>query len=221
MKKTLILAGILFLSWAVSRVSAQDNSNSGFGMGDDPRDVPSLGFRVGINASNIYDTKGDNFDYKSKVGLAAGAFLSLPLGKYIGLQPEVIYSQKGYKGSGSALSISYDYTRKADYIDVPLQLQIKPVRFVTLLVGPQYSFLIHKEFKLDSDLGGGSSSSDVDNDNIRKNILGLSIGADINLDRFVLSGRTAWDLQNNKGDGTSSSPRYRNFILQLTLGVIL
>jgi hypothetical protein len=80
---------------------------------------------------------------------------------------------------------------------------------------------VHKEFKLDSDLGGGTQESDVDNDNIRKNILGLATGVDINLDRFVLSGKAAWDLQDNKGDGTSDSPRFRNVILQLTLGVIL
>jgi hypothetical protein len=56
------------------------------------------------------------------------------------------------------------------------------------------------------------------NDNIRKNILGFGIGVDVNISRFVISGRLAWDLQNNHGDGTSATPRYKNQWAQVTVG---
>jgi hypothetical protein len=187
---------------------------------DDLTERVALGVKAGINISNVYDTQGDGFDSKAKVGFAAGGFLSIPFGKFLGFQPELMYSQKGYKGSGSALLFSYSYTRKLDYIDIPLQLQIKPIPELTILVGPQYSFLIHKA--IDFNAGGlsGSQQSDVENNNIRKNILGIVGGLDVHVMNFLLSGRLAWDLQNNNGDGTSSSPRYKNMVAQITVGVM-
>jgi hypothetical protein len=185
----------------------------------DMRDKVSLGVKIGVNSANLYDTKGDEFDNKAKMGLAFGGFLSIPFGKVIGFQPEVMYSQKGYKGSGSLLVTSYEYTRRTDYIDVPLQLQIKPASMITILVGPQYSFLVHKglDFK-----GGGLSvdqQKDIENNNIRKNTLGAVVGLDVNISHLVIGGRVAWDLQDNNGDGTSTEPRYKNVVAQLTLGV--
>jgi len=35
---------------------------------------------------------------------------------------------------------------------------------------------------------------------------------------LVLSGRVAWDLYDNNGDGTSTTPRYKNVVGQITLG---
>jgi hypothetical protein len=44
------------------------------------------------------------------------------------------------------------------------------------------------------------------------------IGADINIEHLVLSGRLAWDIINNNGDGTTTTPRYKNELLQFTIG---
>ncbi len=55
-------------------------------------------------------------------------------------------------------------------------------------------------------------------DNIRKNILGFVFGADVNIDHLVLSARVSWDFQTNNGDGSSSTPRYKNQLIQFTVG---
>jgi hypothetical protein len=185
----------------------------------DMRDKLSLGVKVGVNNANLYDTKGNEFDSKAKIGLAFGGFLSIPFGKILGFQPEVMYSQKGYKGNGSLLITNYEFTRRTDYIDVPLQLQIKPAPIITILLGPQYSFLVHKGF--DFKAGGLSvdQQNDIENSNIRKNTLGAVAGLDVNVSHLVIGGRLAWDLQDNNGDGTSTSPRYKNVVAQLALGV--
>lgn len=208
--KLLTLAILLTL---VLKVSAQEKN-------EDLMQNIAVGVKAGINISNVYDTEGDGFDSKAKVGLAFGGFLSIPFSKSLGFQPEVMYSQKGYKGNGTLLIVDYSYTRKLDYIDVPLQLQIKPMPQLTILVGPQYSFLIHKG--LDFSGGGisGSQQSDMDNQNIRKNTLGITGGIDVHVSNFLISGKVAWDLQDNNGDGTSSSPRFKNTIGQITVGVM-
>jgi hypothetical protein len=182
------------------------------------RDAFSFGIKIGSNYSNIYDSQGDKFAADGKYGLAAGAFLSLPLGKFIGIQPEVIYSEKGFKGSGSFLGSNYSATRSTTFIDVPILLAIKPVSFLTILAGPQYSFLIKQDNNFTSSLATVDQQKIFDNDNVRKNVLGLTGGVDINLSNFVIGARAGWDVQNNNGDGTSTTPRYKNAWYQATIG---
>jgi hypothetical protein len=182
------------------------------------RDEFTFGLKIGSNYSNVYDSQGEKFTADGKYGLAAGAFLSLPLGKFIGIQPEVIYSEKGVKASGAFLGSNYSATRTTTFIDVPILLAIKPISFLTILAGPQYSFLIKQDNNFTSSLATVDQQKIFDNDNIRKNVLGFTGGVDINLSNFVIGARAGWDVQNNNGDGTSTTPRYKNAWYQATIG---
>jgi len=44
---------------------------------------------------------------------------------------------------------------------------------------------------------------------------------DINLNNIVIGARAGWDLFNNNGDGTSTTPRYKNVWAQATVGIRL
>jgi hypothetical protein len=95
---------------------------------------------------------------------------------------------------------------------------VKPIEYVTLLFGPQYSYLLKQK----DEFTGGSLSSvqeqEFENDDIRKNTFSLIGGVDINVDNLVLGVRGGWDLKNNNGDGTSTTPRYKNMWYQATVG---
>lgn len=184
----------------------------------DNREKLQLGVKAGINVSNIYDSEGEDFEAEYKVGFVGGGFLSIPIGKYIGVQPEVLYSQKGYRQTGTFLTSSYTLNRTYGFLDVPIYFQLKPVEKLTLLFGPQYSFLLHRRDKFSTGSYTVEEQQEFENDNIRKNIFGLATGFDINLNKFVIGARGYWDLQSNKGDGTSSNPRYKNVLLQATAG---
>ncbi|MES2397450.1 MAG: porin family protein [Bacteroidota bacterium] len=184
----------------------------------DLRERLLFGLKAGVNYSNVYDTQGEEFQADPKLGLAAGAFIAIPIGKYLGIQPEVLYSQKGFKATGRILGGNYEFTRTTSFIDVPLLVSFKPSEFLTLLAGPQYSYLIKQ-----SDVFANSSTSilqeqEFENDNVRKNILCLTGGVDLTLKHIVLGARVGWDIQNNNGDGTSSTPRYKNVWYQATVG---
>ncbi len=184
----------------------------------DKRESVTGGIRAGINYSNVWDEEGQDFVADSKVGFAGGAFVGIPLGKYLGVQPELLLSQKGFSASGTILGSPYSYTKTTTYLDIPLQLQFKPFPFMTLLGGPQFSFLLRENNKYTFNGDSQAQEQEFDNDNIRKNVLGVVGGVDLNISQFVLSGRVCWDFQNNKGDGTSTTPRYRNQWVQLTVG---
>lgn len=93
----------------------------------------------------MYDTKGQEFNADGKFGFAVRGFVSVPFGKLIGFQPELLLSQKGFQGTGSLLGSSYSFTRTTTYLDIPLLFAIRPTEFISFLVGPQYSFLLNQK----------------------------------------------------------------------------
>jgi hypothetical protein len=186
---------------------------------DDRRENLEFGVKAGLNLSNIWDDASSDFQYDSKVGGVFGAYVGIPLGSVLGIQPEVLISQKGFQGSGTLLNTPYSFSRTTTFVDVPLQLQIKPTEFFTLLVGPQYSYLIKQKDNYTFGTNSNDQEQEFKNENIRKNILGAVLGADFIFQNFVISARVSWDLQTNKGDGTSSTPRYKNQLAQLTIGL--
>lgn len=208
MKKIILI--ILSASFA-GNIIAQDNET-------DLRKNLTFGLKAGVNYSNVYDSEGEDFNTDPKLGLAAGAFLAIPIGRYLGIQPEFLFSQKGFRGTGRILGNTYSLTRTTNYIDVPFFLTFKPSEFISLLAGPQYSYLTNQK-----DVFANASSSieqeqEFENDNVRKNTLCFVGGADINLKHIVLSARAGWDVQNNNGDGSSTTPRYKNVWYQATIG---
>ena len=210
MKKLfLILASVTAIS--VTNSMAQDNTT-------DFRDKLSFGLKAGVNYSNVYDSKGEEFHASPKVGLAAGAFLAIPFGKYFGLQPEALISQKGFSATGRILGEPYKFTRTTTYVDLPLFFSLKPSEFFTIMAGPQYSYLIHQTDVFANKSTTIAQETEFENDNIRKNTVSAAVGFDLTMKHIVLSGRAGWDLQNNKGDGTSTTPRYKNAWYQATIG---
>lgn len=204
---------LLILTFAVIGINLCEAQVS-----DDSRKKFQFGLKIGSNFSNIYDSNGENFEAKGKFGLAGGVFMAIPIGKFLGVQPEVLFSQKGYKQTGTFLGSTYDLTRTTDYIDIPLLLSIKPVNFLTIQLGPQFSFLTKQKDVFKNALATVEQQDEFKNTNIRKNILCAVGGIDINIKRIVIGARAGWDIQNNNGDGTSTNPRYKNAWVQTTLG---
>jgi hypothetical protein len=208
-KIVLLIMAIIFMA-GIS--SAQENKN-------DFRKKLMIGLKAGANYSNVYDTKGKEFSADPKFGFVGGVFLSIPIGKFLGVQPEVLYSQKGFKAKGSYLDYPYELTRTLTFIDIPLLITLKPASFLSIVAGPQFSYLIKQKDVFTSNLLSDEQEQDFKNDNIRKNIFCLIGGVDVNLSHIVLGVRVGWDVSNNNGDGSSTNPQYRNVWYQATLGL--
>ena len=209
MNKKIILtftAIILFLGSSYSQTST------------DTRETIVFGIKAGLNLSNVYDEQGDNFNADSKFGFVTGGFLSVPLGKLIGIQPEFLFSQKGFQAKGSfLLGGDYSYTKTTNFIDVPIFFNLKPTKELSLLIGPQYSYLLKETNTYSNGVSTSAQEKEFENSNIRKNLLSFALGADVNLNHMALGLRACWDVQNNKGDGTSTVPRYKNVWYQATI----
>ncbi len=209
MKKIILIIAAVTLMANIS--SAQDSKT-------DYRNKLQFGLKIGANYANVYDTKGEDFTADGKFGLACGAFLAIPLGTYLGVQPEFLFSQKGYKATGTVLGLAYKYTSTSTYIDVPILFALKPSEFITILAGPQYSYLIKQEDVFSSSLINSDQEQDFKNNNLRKNTFCFTGGVDITIQHMVIGVRVGWDLLTNNGDGTSTNPRYKNEWYQGTIG---
>jgi hypothetical protein len=212
MKKIfLLIITIVFLG---NNINAQYSSNAQQSR-NDFREELLFGIKAGLNYSNVYDTKAEEFSTNPKYGMVAGLFLSIPIGKYLGIQPEILFSQKGFEAKSIILTNEYKYTRTLNYIDLPLLFTIKPVEVLSFMAGPQISYLIKQK----NEYADAAQEIEFDNSNIRKNTLSILGGMDLNLTHIVIGARAGWDIQNNNGDCTSTSPRYKNVWYQATLGI--
>jgi hypothetical protein len=199
------------LSLTIGTISAQDKAA-------DKRDQLVFGIKAGMNVSNVWDEQGADFVADPKLGAAGGVFLAVPIGKYFGVQPEVLFSQKGFKGGGVLLGFPYSFTRTTSYLDVPILVQFKPIEYFTLLAGPQFSYLLKEKNVYTFGSNSSEQEQAFSNEDVRNNILGFVVGADVTVKAFVLSARAGWDFQNNNKNGVSTTPRYKNQFLQLTIG---
>jgi hypothetical protein len=209
MKKILILL-ILIITTTTSMYAQKVKDG-------DPREKFYVGPKAGYNISNVYDAKGENFDADSKVGFVAGVFFSIPISTLVGLQPEILFSQKGFQATGTLSGSSYEISRTTNYIDLPVLFTLKPGRVVTLLAGPQFSYLIKQKDLFDSNILNTSLIQEFENDSVRKNTLGFLGGIDFNFNHFILGTRFGKDILKNNGDGSSTTPRYKNVWLQITV----
>jgi hypothetical protein len=178
-----------------------------------------FGLKAGANYSNVYDSEGENFKADSKFGFVGGLFIAIPLGRFLGLQPEVLFSQRGFHGTGTLLGNNYKVTRTSNFIDVPLLLAIKAGRGLTFVAGPQFSYLIKQKDEFTTGTENIEQEQVFKADNIRKNTMCFLGGVDFNFNNVVLGTRVGWDVRDNKGDGTSETPRYKNAWVQATLGI--
>lgn len=212
LKTSLLAITILSASAAFAQETITPSADN------DNRDQFGFGVRAGVNIANVYDEEGEDFVADSKTGFYGGAFVSVPLGTMFGIQPEVIYSQKGFKATGTFLGGAFNFERTTSYLDIPLQLQIKPTTFLTFLVGPQFSYLLETKDDFNEGTLTVLQENEITDDNYKKGVIGIVAGVEANWNGLFVSARGGWDVTKTDTDGNSTSPRYKNQVIQFGLG---
>src|SRR5262249_17355914 len=127
----------------------------------------AAGFLAGVNISKVsVDPSGIVDETKFKAGFAAGVFVSWSFSPMIAIQPEVLYSQKGFQVSED----NGTQDEKWGWIEVPLLAQIGKSRLVYALAGPAFSFLTRAKTEI------GNRSEDV-KDELQKVDVSIVVGA--------------------------------------------
>ncbi len=199
MKKVLIFAiGVLFAGTA---------------------EAQTFGIKGGVNFSNIIKTNDRNFDTEFKPGLNAGLFVDIPVVKGLAFSPELMFSQKGYKTTGtSLLGTANEYSVTTNFIEIPILAKISPSDKFSIYAGPQVSFLASTKEKFTSGDATYQNTIRNENENLKKSLVGGVIGLGVGLtDQLSLQGRYALDFQKNNENGSSETPIYKNQVIQTSL----
>jgi len=164
-----------------------------------------LGLKGGLNSANV---EGDDAGaWGSRRGMVAGIFASLKLPAGLSLQPELLYSQKGAKGTLRGDSTTVNATLKTAYIEIPVLLKYAlsskgPVT-PCLFAGPAFAFSKSSKTELETSVLGLPLSGDVDNYNEKSTDFGLVFGGSLDFSagpslltldvRYTLGTSTMWD----------------------------
>ena len=108
-----------------------------------------LGLRAGANYSNLAGNIQNQDTYNNKIGFLGGVMLNVPLIQdgFLSLQPEILYSQKGFENKPTEYTSLLGDKQKREgsvnynYLDVPLLLKVRAAGLV-FEAGPQYSYLL-------------------------------------------------------------------------------
>ena len=104
--------------------------------------------KVGVKGgANINKLTGKSFSDEFSFGYHLGGMVSVGLGKKFAIQPEILFNQISVDTS-SSFSTVYQFNKlekvKLKYLSVPILLNFKPVKYITLQAGPQFGILMNK-----------------------------------------------------------------------------
>lgn len=170
-------------------------------------------WKFGLKGSaNLFKVTGRSFDNKNHVGFSGGAFGEYKISNQWGIQPELSYTFVQSKTSEVFNSIyggaSYQQITLS-YVTVPVFLTFKPVPELSIIAGPQYSFLAAQTTQLYQD--------DLSRKAFSKNDFSIVFGGQLNLGRVRLGLRYVAGLVNINGYNADSD-QWKVHGLQLSLG---
>ncbi|TXK36671.1 PorT family protein [Pontibacter qinzhouensis] len=104
----------------------------------------TFGIRGGANISNLSGDLQNEDLFRNKIGFHAGATLNFTvIGNFLSIQPELLYSVKGFRYDDdiTILNRRYEGSVNYNYLDLPVLARIKagPLYFEA---GPQASYLL-------------------------------------------------------------------------------
>lgn len=147
----------------------------------------NLGIKAGVNFATL--TGDSDIDLENKTGYHIGAIAEVGLNDQFSVQPEIIYSTQGAKLESEDFDINY--------LNVPVLAKVYVIKTFSLMVGPQFGYVIDNN-------GNGLDYKDFD--------LSGSAGAEIKVLSFFAQARYNFGLSEVSDGGA------KNAVFQLSVG---
>lgn len=207
MKKILLLPlFLLFTFTGFAQVegptTAQQNHNLLSGL-DAPNE--GIGIKGGVNFANVHGSDKDRLGaVDGHTNFHAGVFAQFAFGEFFSLQPELLFSRKGYERN--------DSTFRYNYFDLPVLAVFNISDNFSVHLGPQVGLLIGaKEEGKEINLGPYNTFE-----------YGGAAGLEGRINRFRLGARYVHgfaDLRKEDAAGNSIDQDIKNGVIQVYLGI--
>ena len=168
-----------------------------------------IGFKGGANINKL---TGKSFDDQFSFGYHLGGFVSVGLGKKFAIQPEILFNQINVDTSSSYSTI-YQFNKvdkvQLKYLSIPILLNYKPIKFITLQAGPQFGILTNKSKTLVQNGKEAFKTGD----------LSILAGAQVNISHINIYARYAVGLSNI--NNIDDQQKWKSQSIQLGVGLTL
>ena len=149
----------------------------------------TLGVKGGVSIADLSDN-----GYKPRVSGHGGIYVNRMLSKHFAIQPEVLFSGEGHRYTFN----NVEHRWALNYIQIPLMVQVYPIKELYLEAGPQVGLLVSARDKL---IGTGEHQNMKSNFATAQFSIATGIGVKI-VDRVAVYGRYNFGLT----DVTSYDP---------------
>ena len=168
-----------------------------------------VGFKGGANINKL---TGKSFDDQFSFGYHVGGFVSVGLGKKFAIQPEILFNQINVDTSNSYSTV-YQFNKvdkvQLRYLSIPVLLNFKPIKYLTLQAGPQFGILTNKSKSLVQNGKEAFKSGDF-------SMLG---GVQVNISHLNVYARYAVGLSNL--NDIDNKEKWKSQSIQLGVGLTL
>lgn len=174
----------------------------------------NFGLRGGLNIANLNNVDGTD----ARTGFTAGAYLNfkVPMSP-VSIQPEILYTQKGFDASGTISGQQISTTTKLDYIEIPVlaKFSFAPGPFTPkVYFGPYVGFNVKAEVEAE---GGGQSGTTDIKDSVKDTDFGVVVGAEVSISKFNVGIRYGAGLTKIAEDDSDG----KNGVLSIVAGIAL
>ena len=144
-----------------------------------------VGLKGGVNYSNIAGDLENEDVYMNKFGFNGGltANFAITGDNFLSIQPELLYSQKGYKYRDEEFTdilgreVRRKGTRNFNYLDLPVMLKVN-AGGLFFEAGPQLSYLLAIRDNSETSVNGSTDSNwrSIDKDDLAELEIGYAAG---------------------------------------------
>ena len=165
------------------------------------------GAKAGLNIASIAFSEGDA-ETDSKIDFALGGFMEYKMSPTFSIQPELLYTRKGYSEDNSFYEMDLSIT----YIQMPVLAKYIFAEKFGVFAGPAISFLMtaDQELEMKGDWDDWKESVDV-KDDYNSTEFALVFGADYDFNNIIFDVRYDLGLTKINDDDSDIDELNRTF----------
>jgi hypothetical protein len=170
----------------------------------------TIGVKGGLNMASI--TGADAGSPVIKSGLIGGAYATIDL-MFVNIQPELLYSQKGFKQEEAGITLTGHY----DYLEIPVLLKFPLGKIIvpSIYIGPSFGLLSGASWEalgIELDVKDYTEGSD----------LGFVFGVDLKTPvKLTLDARYTMGLKTVSKEILGVTPEWKNSVISVMVGYAL
>ncbi|MFG4002132.1 porin family protein [Flavobacterium aquidurense] len=166
-----------------------------------------IGAKAGVNMNKL---DGKNFNSDFELGYQLGGFAYVNFSDFLGIQGEVLFNQTNTKITDSYRDIfdnAFKKNKTLNYVSVPVLLRLNSEGLITVVAGPQFSFLA----------SGNQSVLENGKKLFKKTDFAFVAGAEVNMRPLTLYARYVWGFSDVSDFGSKANSQQIQAGLSLRL----